>query len=92
MAFAESILARLSVAHILLFLIVCITLKFLYQIVYYHWFHPLAKFPGPFWGGVTRLWQAWHHIRSTDLAVERDLHNKYGSILKLFVDSAKSSS
>ncbi|KAI4722236.1 flavonoid 3',5'-hydroxylase [Aureobasidium sp. EXF-10727] len=29
-----------------------------YQIVYYRWFHPLSKFPGPFWGSVTRLWIA----------------------------------
>jgi hypothetical protein len=29
-----------------------------YQIVYYRYFHPLSKFPGPFWGSVTRLWIA----------------------------------
>lgn len=25
-----------------------------YQVIYYRFFHPLAKFPGNFWGSVTR--------------------------------------
>jgi hypothetical protein len=32
--------------------------RVVYQIVYYRYFHPLSKFPGPFWGSVTRLWIA----------------------------------
>lgn len=25
-----------------------------YQVVHYRFFHPLAKFPGSFWGSITR--------------------------------------
>lgn len=32
--------------------------RVVYQIVYYRYIHPLSKFPGPFWGSVTRLWIA----------------------------------
>jgi hypothetical protein len=51
---------------------------FVYQIVYYRLFHPLAKFPGSFWGSVTRLWIAWHVIKQDECATFRRLHDKYG--------------
>lgn len=52
--------------------------QFLYQVVYYRFFHPLASFPGPFWGSVTRLWITWHNIKGDEPWVFRALHEKYG--------------
>lgn len=40
---------------------------FIYQIIYYRFFHPLKEFDGPFWGSVTRLWHTYHNIRGVEL-------------------------
>ena len=55
----------------------------LYQTVYYRFFHPLSKFPGPFWGSVTRLWIAYHNVKEDEPYVEHELHKKYG--MRLFM-------
>jgi hypothetical protein len=50
-----------------------------YRYIYNTYFHPLSKFPGPFWGRMTRLWLAYHNIRSTEVEAEYKLHKKYGT-------------
>jgi hypothetical protein len=52
--------------------------KIFAQIVYNRFFSPLRKFPGPFWGSVTRLWLGWHCWRQTELNAIKRLHEKYG--------------
>jgi hypothetical protein len=54
--------------------------KVLYQIVYYRFLHPLSKFPGPFWGSVTRLWITYHNVKEDECHTFRELHRKYGEI------------
>lgn len=71
-----------DVAGLLLLLpLAWLAAQFLYQIVYYRFFHPLATFPGPFWGSVTRLWITWHNIKGDEPWVFRALHEKYGEFL-----------
>ncbi|KFY07806.1 hypothetical protein V492_06804 [Pseudogymnoascus sp. VKM F-4246] len=60
-----------------------LALRVLYQIVYYRFFHPLSKFPGPFWASVTRLWIAYHNIKEDEPYVEHELHKKYGPIIRI---------
>lgn len=55
-----------------------------YQLVYYRFAHPLAKFPGSFWASVTRLWITWHNIQEDECATYRSLHEKHGESLLLF--------
>lgn len=55
-----------------------VTVRFALQIIHYHFFHPLAKFPGPFWGGVTRIWLALQFYYGTEVETEMKLHAKYG--------------
>lgn len=78
MGFGDLLLSQITVTNVTLLLIAYVVLKFLYQIVYYHFFHPLSVFPGPFWGGVTRLWIAWHNLRETELPTVYALTRKYG--------------
>ncbi|KAI3317589.1 cytochrome P450 [Xylariaceae sp. AK1471] len=57
--------------------------RVVYQIVYYRWFHPLSKFPGPFWGSVTRLWLAYHCFLTDECEVVRNLHQKHGPVIRI---------
>jgi hypothetical protein len=49
-------------------------------IIYTRWFHPLAKFPGPFWASVTRIWTVLHVLPGDAEKTQMKLHAKYGSI------------
>lgn len=76
--YPRNVMALLSISNFALLGLAYITFKIVYQIVYYRFFHPLAKFPGPFWGSVTRLWIAYHNVKADEPEVVRALHQKYG--------------
>ncbi|KAI1343777.1 cytochrome P450 [Xylariaceae sp. FL0016] len=76
MALNISSTLALAVASYILFIAVK-------QIVYYRFFHPLAKFPGPFWGSVTRLWLAYHNFMADECEVVKELHDKYGPVIRI---------
>lgn len=48
-------------------------------IVYTRWFHPLARFPGPFWASVSRVWTVLHVLPGDAEKTQRKLHEKYGT-------------
>jgi len=60
-----------------------VTFKVVSQIVYYHFFHPLAKFPGPFWGSVTRLWLTYHNVKADECETVQALHKKHGPVIRI---------
>jgi hypothetical protein len=53
-------------------------------IVYTRVFHPLARFPGPFWASVSRAWIVRSVIRGNPHETQRLLHAKYGAIFSTF--------
>ncbi|KAH7395175.1 cytochrome P450 [Phaeosphaeria sp. MPI-PUGE-AT-0046c] len=69
--------------NILFIFLAYLPLSFLYQVVYYRFFHPLRHFPGPFWASVTRLWVAYHNIQRDECEVELALHKQHGSVLRI---------
>jgi hypothetical protein len=75
---SSALLPKLTVGNACSLLFAYIVYRALYQVIYYHFFHPLAKFPGPFWGGVTRIWIAYHNIKEDECAVFTELTKKYG--------------
>jgi cytochrome P450 len=77
------VVSFLTPLNIILLIFSSIALPFLYQIVYYRFFHPLRHFPGPFWASVTRLWVAYHNIRGDECEVELVLHREHGSVLRI---------
>jgi hypothetical protein len=72
---------KITIGNLTLVLVAYFAFNFIWQIVHYRFFHPLSKFPGPFWGSVTRLWIAWHNVRSTELTALKDLSDKYGTAM-----------
>lgn len=57
--------------------------KFLYQAVYYRFFHELSKFPGPFWASATRLYITYWNLKETEHVHMLHLHQKYGTVLRV---------
>ena len=68
----------LSLSNLVVLGLVYVCWKILWQIVHYHYFHPLSIFPGPFWGGVTRLWLAYHNLKADECQIIQALHRKHG--------------
>ncbi|OJD34914.1 cytochrome p450 oxidoreductase [Diplodia corticola] len=60
-----------------------IAFKVLHQIVYYRFLHPLAKFPGNFWGSVTRLWITYHNVKEDECQTFRELHKEHGPVIRI---------
>lgn len=81
MGLGELVLAQLKLTSLVFWGFAYFALRFIYQIVYYRFFHPLSAFPGPFWGSVTRLWIAWHNLQETELKTIYDLTKKYGAFV-----------
>ena len=61
----------------LLFLaVIALTVCVVYKAVFNRYFHPLARYPGPFWGGVTDFYK-FYAINSIPTEGLR-LHEKHG--------------
>lgn len=83
MAENPHLLTFLTPLNIVLFAVSLPVLSFVYQIIYYRFFHPLRNFPGPFWASVTRLWIAYHNILGDECELELALHKRYGPVLRI---------
>ena len=70
-AFGPNVLVLLPI----LFLAYCVA-----WIVYARYFHPLAKYPGPFFASVTRLWLIVDVARGNCEKTQRRLHEQYGGL------------
>ncbi|KAH8886304.1 cytochrome P450 [Thozetella sp. PMI_491] len=51
--------------------------------IYAVWFHPLAKWPGPFLAKVTLFWYAKHWTSGRWPHTMLELHRKYGSVIRI---------
>ena len=51
--------------------------------VYRLYFHPLASVPGPRLAAITRLWYAYQVSQSRLLLQSRELHDKYGPVVRI---------
>ncbi|THV84362.1 flavonoid 3',5'-hydroxylase [Aureobasidium pullulans] len=80
---SPSTLSLLTFRNLVLAVIGYVVARVIYQIVYYRWFHPLSKFPGPFWASVTRLWIAYHNLKEDEPMVAFELHKKYGPVIRI---------
>ncbi|KAI0129545.1 flavonoid 3',5'-hydroxylase [Xylariales sp. AK1849] len=76
-------MALLSLSTFALFSLAYVLSKVLHQVVYYRFFSPLARFPGPFWGSVTRLWLAYHNAKADECETVRALHEKHGPVIRI---------
>ncbi|KAI8623346.1 cytochrome P450 monooxygenase [Xylariaceae sp. FL1651] len=47
------------------------------------YFHPLAAFPGPFWGRVSLFWRFWHTMSGRSHRAIQRQHKKYGSVFRV---------
>lgn len=59
-------------------------------IIYARWFHPYAKYPGPFLASISRLWYVKAHFGSKVDWTQEELHRKFGMRVPGLVDTVPS--
>lgn len=64
------------------FLIYILALSFSVIIYRISLFHPLAKYPGPFFARVSRLWWAHASLDGRQHKLMQQLHDKYGDVVR----------
>lgn len=55
-------------------------------VVYAQTWHPLAKIPGPWWAGASRIWIMYRMYAGDIEIVQRSLHDKYGPLVRIAPD------
>jgi hypothetical protein len=53
-----------------------------YYVIYQRFFHPLARFPGPFLASLTDLWQVSQMLSLQQPYNLTELHSKYGQFVR----------
>ncbi|PYI06870.1 cytochrome P450 pisatin demethylase [Aspergillus sclerotiicarbonarius CBS 121057] len=53
------------------------------RVVYLCYFHPLARYPGPFWARFTNLWRFFTFLGGHHHLSEQHLHEKYGRVVRV---------
>ncbi|PWY94814.1 cytochrome P450 pisatin demethylase [Aspergillus sclerotioniger CBS 115572] len=74
MASLIPILAQLAVASLVI------------RVAYLCYFHPLARYPGPFWARFTNLWRFFTFLGGHHHLSEQQLHEKYGRVVRVAPD------
>ena len=75
-------LLKFGVYHILAVIIVFVIVA---NAIYNRYFHPLHKFPGPFWGSVTDLYNTYLLSTRQVHVKQLRLHEQYGEYRGLHV-------
>ena len=57
-------------------------LVFSLYVLYQRWFHPLAKYPGPFVASFTDLWKVYQMAKTQMPYRLTELHEQYGPIIR----------
>ncbi|QPC70454.1 hypothetical protein HYE68_001206 [Fusarium pseudograminearum] len=76
-------MALLSIVNVALLGVAYFVACAVWQVVKYRFLHPLAKFPGNFWGSVTRLWITYHNVEADECETFQELHKKHGPIIRI---------
>jgi hypothetical protein len=52
-------------------------------VIYNVHFHPLRKYPGPFWWKATQIPWAWHSFYGTIIKRACEIHREYGEVIRI---------
>lgn len=53
------------------------------QYAYTYLSSPLKKIPGPFLAKFSNVWRFWNHYGQTHIETQKELHKKYGDVVRL---------
>lgn len=46
-------------------------------------FHPLRRYPGPFWAKLSKLWHFFHCLNGQNHLLMEELYHKYGNVVRV---------
>lgn len=67
----------MGLASILIPVLLCL------YVIYYRCFHPLARYPGPFFASFTNLWKVYQLSTLRMPEKLRQMHEKYGDVVRV---------
>ncbi|KAK6603848.1 cytochrome P450 [Botrytis cinerea] len=73
-------------AHIILLSVALVPVFLILRIFYRIFFHPLSKYPGPVLAASSRLWYINQMINGTLAFTVKELHQKYGKVVRIAPD------
>lgn len=76
--FLQDLLQGLSTSDVLRLGLAGLIIHIITITVYSLYFHPLSKYPGPFWARVSSFPSWWHGLKKDRHIWLFDLHEKYG--------------
>ena len=83
----QDLWASLSYPHIVLTAISLLAVQIVYTIIYHLYFHPLAKYPGPFWAKISTWPSYLATVRQDRHVWFYQLQEKYGPVFRYRPDS-----
>ncbi|KAJ5818475.1 Cytochrome P450 E-class group I [Penicillium riverlandense] len=83
MVFLAAIDTQVTVSSVLRGLGLGFAVYWVGWIIYTRFFHPLARFPGPFWASVSRAWIVRSVSGGNPHGIQRELHAQYGPIVRI---------
>ena len=84
MAFLTSLLFGVDLkTWLTLVLPMAFILYYLFWIVYTRTLHPLSRIPGPVWPSISRTWVMYHAYAGDLDTAQRELHEKYGPLVRV---------
>lgn len=66
-----------------LFFFIAVIISLVSHTVYNLYFHPLSKFPGPWYAGISEFFFAYTIVSGSGYLTMRDLHEKYGEVVRV---------
>ena len=74
---------NLPVLHVKFFVPLLLIVYALWRLIYQHLWHPLHKFPGPFWASQTHLWKVYYMwtLRMPEEMLR--VHRIYGPVVRI---------
>ena len=72
-----------SIMKSIVLFLVGIVVFICFQNVYNRYFHPLSKFPGPFWASQTDVWKTYHLCTKRLPNTFTLLHRRYGPVVRI---------
>lgn len=78
----QSVPTSLTRSQAIWLVIILVTVRVFYTIIYRIWFHPLARYPGPLFAKLSTFYMIAQAVECRETYTRHDLFQKYGNVVR----------